>query len=105
VDGRLKRITGEALIHSLTDPMYEFHGRCYRTINQADRHEKAVIGRMNSMDAHADTTDETIVIPGDGLLCAVDAVLALERWPTQKLKCRRRPPPGVRSGKRPGLYA
>ena len=30
VDGRLNRITGEALIHFLTDPMYEFHGRCYR---------------------------------------------------------------------------
>jgi hypothetical protein len=31
LDGRLNRITGEALIHFLTDPMYEFHGRCYRT--------------------------------------------------------------------------
>jgi hypothetical protein len=30
LDGRLNRITGEALIHFLTDPMYEFHGRCYR---------------------------------------------------------------------------
>ena len=28
--GRLNRITGEALIHFLTDPMYEFHGRCHR---------------------------------------------------------------------------
>ena len=31
LDGRLNRITGEALIHFLTDPMYEFHGRCHRT--------------------------------------------------------------------------
>jgi hypothetical protein len=31
LDGRLNRITGEALIHFLTDPMYEFHGRCYRS--------------------------------------------------------------------------
>jgi hypothetical protein len=30
LDGRLNRITGEALIHFLTDPMYEFHGRCRR---------------------------------------------------------------------------
>jgi hypothetical protein len=30
LDGRLNRITGEALIHFLTDPMYEFHGRCHR---------------------------------------------------------------------------
>ncbi len=30
IDGRLNRITGEALIHFLTDPMYEFHGRCHR---------------------------------------------------------------------------
>ena len=30
LDGRLNRITGEALIHFLTDPMYEFRGRCYR---------------------------------------------------------------------------
>ncbi len=30
MDGRLNRITGEALIHFLTDPMYEFHGRCHR---------------------------------------------------------------------------
>ena len=30
LDGRLNRITGEALIHFLTDPMYKFHGRCYR---------------------------------------------------------------------------
>ena len=29
LDGRLNRITGEALIHFLTDPMYEFHGRCH----------------------------------------------------------------------------
>jgi hypothetical protein len=31
LDGRLNRITGEALIHFLTDSMYEFHGRCHRT--------------------------------------------------------------------------
>jgi hypothetical protein len=31
LDGRLNRITGEALIHFLTDPMYEFHGRCHRS--------------------------------------------------------------------------
>ena len=30
LDGRLNRITGEALIHFLTGPMYEFHGRCRR---------------------------------------------------------------------------
>ena len=30
LDGRLNRITGEALIHFLTDPMYEFHGQCHR---------------------------------------------------------------------------
>ena len=30
LDGRLNRITGEALIHFLTDPLYEFHGRCHR---------------------------------------------------------------------------
>jgi hypothetical protein len=30
LDGRLNRITGEALIHFLTNPMYEFHGRCHR---------------------------------------------------------------------------
>jgi hypothetical protein len=30
LDGRLNRRTGEALIHFLTDPMYEFHGRCHR---------------------------------------------------------------------------
>jgi hypothetical protein len=30
LDGRINRITGEALIHFLTDPMYEFHGRCHR---------------------------------------------------------------------------
>jgi hypothetical protein len=30
LDGRLNRITGEALIHFLTDPMFEFHGRCHR---------------------------------------------------------------------------
>ena len=30
LDGRVNRITGEALIHFLTDPMYEFHGRCHR---------------------------------------------------------------------------
>jgi hypothetical protein len=30
LDGRLNRITGEALIHFLTDPMYEFHGQCRR---------------------------------------------------------------------------
>jgi hypothetical protein len=30
LDGRLNRVTGEALIHFLTDPMYEFHGRCQR---------------------------------------------------------------------------
>jgi hypothetical protein len=30
MDGKLNRITGEALIHFLTDPMYEFHGRCHR---------------------------------------------------------------------------
>ncbi len=30
LDGRLNRITGEALIHFLTSPMYEFHGRCHR---------------------------------------------------------------------------
>ena len=30
LDGRINRITGEALIHFLTDPMYEFHGRCQR---------------------------------------------------------------------------
>ena len=30
LDGRLNRITGEALIHFLTNPMYEFHGRCQR---------------------------------------------------------------------------
>jgi hypothetical protein len=30
LDGRLNRISGEALIHFLTDPMYEFHGRCHR---------------------------------------------------------------------------
>jgi hypothetical protein len=30
LDGRLNRLTGEALIHFLTDPMYEFHGRCRR---------------------------------------------------------------------------
>jgi hypothetical protein len=29
LDGRLNRITGEALIHFLTNPMYEFHGRCH----------------------------------------------------------------------------
>src|SRR6185312_2591079 len=29
LDGRLNRITGEALIHFLTDPMYEFRGRCH----------------------------------------------------------------------------
>ena|SRR5690242_2829333 len=31
LDGRLNGITGEALIHFLTNPMYEFHGRCHRT--------------------------------------------------------------------------
>jgi hypothetical protein len=30
LDGRVSRISGEALIHFLTDPMYEFHGRCHR---------------------------------------------------------------------------
>jgi hypothetical protein len=30
LDGRLNRITGEALIHFLTNPMYEFHGQCHR---------------------------------------------------------------------------
>jgi hypothetical protein len=30
LDGSINRITGEALIHFLTDPMYEFHGRCQR---------------------------------------------------------------------------
>lgn len=30
LDGRVNRITGEALIHFLTDPMYEFHGQCHR---------------------------------------------------------------------------
>ena len=30
LDGRVNRITGEALIHFLTDPMFEFHGRCHR---------------------------------------------------------------------------
>ena len=30
LDGRLNRITGEVLIHFLTNPMYEFHGRCHR---------------------------------------------------------------------------
>ena len=30
LDGRLNRLTGEALIHFLTDPTYEFHGRCHR---------------------------------------------------------------------------
>ena len=30
MDGRLNRITGETLIDFLTDPMFEFHGRCNR---------------------------------------------------------------------------
>ena len=30
MDGRLNRITGETLIDFLTDPMFEFHGRCHR---------------------------------------------------------------------------
>ena len=30
LDGMINRMTGEALIHFLTDPMHEFHGRCRR---------------------------------------------------------------------------
>jgi hypothetical protein len=37
LDGRLNRMTGEALIHFLTDPMHELHGRCHRAESLFER--------------------------------------------------------------------
>ena len=64
-DGAINRITGKALIYFLTNPMYEFHGRCHRPIAVLEGPPPVRDGRSRSKVAG--TADAAAVLIGPGL--------------------------------------